>query len=292
MECYSKSISYPESIMRTFHLAQINVGRALGPMDSAIMADFVAQLPAVNKIADETPGFVWRLQGETGDATEFKPFPEDDRMQMNASVWESIEALRAFVYRSSHVQPLRERARWFEKPTTPHMALWWIPAGHIPTVADFVERLEYLRAHGESPVAFSFARPFPMPEAPSIEPAEGEDLPAVVYEGRRFRTRSNSPTGTCTPETVFHYRQSASRVWATYGGGPVRFGSLVAVADRSGVLDMRYHHVDPAGEFRTGRCQSRPEVLDDGRLRLHESWQWTNGDQSSGHAITEEVIEA
>jgi Domain of unknown function (DUF3291) len=257
-------------------------------MDSPIMADFVAQLPAINKLAEESPGFVWRLQGESGDATGIRPY-EDPEMALNASVWESVEHLRDYVYRSAHVQPLRDRTQWFEKPREPHMALWWIPAGHIPTVAECVERLDFLRTHGETPVAFTFARPYPVPEAPELV-LHADGSPAVSYDGRRFRNRSNSPNGTCSPETEFHYHQSDSHVWATYAGGQVRFGSLVAVADPAGVLDMRYHHVDSAGEFRTGKCVSRPEILDDGRLRLHERWQWTNGDQSSGHAIIEEVV--
>jgi Domain of unknown function (DUF3291) len=260
-------------------------------MDSPIMAGFAAQLPAMNKLAEESPGFVWRLQEESGDATSIHAF-QDPMMLMNASVWESVESLRDYVYRSGHLQPLRDRTQWFEKPREPHMALWWIPAGHIPSIAECIERLEFLRTHGETPVAFSFARPVPAPEAPEFtrDRSEASVAAPFSYDGRRFRNRSNSPNGTCSPETEFHYHQSASRVWATYAGGQVRFGSLMAVADPEGVLDVRYHHVDSAGEFRTGKCVSQPEILEDGRLRVHERWQWTNGDQSSGHAIIEEVV--
>jgi hypothetical protein len=117
---------------KTWHLAQINVGRARGAMDSPVMAGFAAQLETINQLAESTPGFVWRLKDEAGDATSFRIF-EDPMMMVNASVWESIEALRDFVYRSSHSQVMRGRAEWFEKPGEAYMALWWVPAGHIPT---------------------------------------------------------------------------------------------------------------------------------------------------------------
>jgi hypothetical protein len=140
----------------------------LGPIDSPVMADFVAQLPVINKIADESPGFVWRLQEETGDSTGIRAF-DDAMMLVNASVWETVEALQEFVYRTGHIQPLRRRTEWFEKPSEAHMVLWWIPAGHIPSIAECLERLERIRAHGETEFAFSFKRPFPIPETKAAE---------------------------------------------------------------------------------------------------------------------------
>jgi len=132
------------------------------------MAGFVAQLAAINKVADESPGFVWRLQDGAGDATSFHAF-DDPLMLLNFSIWESVEALRDFVYAGGHVQPLRRRAEWFEKPTEAHMVLWWIPAGHIPSIAECLERLEGIRTRGETEFAFSFKRPFPAPEAKTAE---------------------------------------------------------------------------------------------------------------------------
>lgn len=138
-------------------------------MDSPIMSGFVAQLDAVNKIAEESPGFVWRLKDESGNATAIRPFA-DPEMAVNVSVWESIEALKEFVYRSAHMGVLRQREQWFEKPTEAHMAMWWVPAGHIPSLEECKERLQHRRTHGDTPFAFSFARSFPMPETePEIE---------------------------------------------------------------------------------------------------------------------------
>jgi hypothetical protein len=106
---------------------------------------------------------------------------------------------------------------------------------------------------------------------------------------RCFATGENSPNGDADARTRFYYRQNGGRVWATYKGGRVRFGSLVAAGIQSGGLDVRYHHVDVDGELRTGSCASMPEVLPDGRIRLIEEWQWTNGDGSRGSSVLEEV---
>ena len=156
--------------MGQFHLAQLNIGRIRGPIDSEIMAGFVALLDSVNALADQSAGFVWRLQDSAGDATSFRPFDDDASMLVNMSVWDSVETLRAFVYKSAHSEPLRRRAEWFERPTQAYTALWWIPAGHIPSIAEAVERLEYRRAHGDTPYAFSFATPFPPPGSEHVIP--------------------------------------------------------------------------------------------------------------------------
>ena len=150
--------------MPTYHLAQINIARMLAPIDDPIMAEFVAQLAAVNALADASPGFVWRLQTESGDATSVKVF-DDDRIIVNMSVWESVESLSEYAYKSAHAGVMRDRKRWFEKFDGPYMALWWIPAGHIPTAQEGRERLEHLRQHGETEFAFTFKRVF----SPAIE---------------------------------------------------------------------------------------------------------------------------
>jgi hypothetical protein len=156
--------------MPGFHLAQINIGRMLGSSDSPVMAGFFSQLDAVNRVADESPGFVWRLKDEAGNATAIRAF-DDPMLIVNVSVWESIDALKEFVYRSAHMGVLRSRAEWFEKPTQAHMAVWWVPAGHIPSLEECKERLEHRRAHGDTPFAFSFARAFPMPEIEKVAEA-------------------------------------------------------------------------------------------------------------------------
>ena len=267
-----------------YHLAQINIARMIAPLDSPAMAGFVAQLEPVNALADRSPGFVWRLQSEGGDATTIQAF-DDPLILVNMSVWESPEQLREFVYKSGHLAPLRDRTQWFEKPSEAHLAMWWVPAGHIPGVAEARERLEFRRRHGDTAMAFSFGKQFPAPDEPD---ATGEPLP-LSFNNRIFISAANTPNGDCNSETQFEYRQCDDRVWATYRGGRVNFGSLVAIGDGQGRLDMRYQHVDGSGRIRTGKCTATPETLPDGRLRLHEQWQWTSGDYSAGRSIVEEV---
>jgi len=146
------------------HLAQINIGRMRAALADPVMAGFVAQLDAVNARADATPGFVWRLVGDGGDATSIRPYA-DPMIIINMSVWESLDALRGYVYAGQHATVLRQRSQWFEKFDGPYYALWWVPVGHIPTVAEGVERLEHLRAHGPSDRAFWFPRPAAPPRA-------------------------------------------------------------------------------------------------------------------------------
>ena len=149
--------------MSTYHIAQINIGRILAAIDDPLMAEFVLQLAPINAIADSTPGFVWRLQTDSGDATSIRIY-DDDRIAINMSVWESVDALREFAYKSQHAGVMRDRKRWFEKFDGPYMAMWWIPAGHIPTPQEGRERLEHLRQHGDTSYAFSFKNIFPQPE--------------------------------------------------------------------------------------------------------------------------------
>ncbi len=110
----------------------------------------------------------------------------------------------------------------------------------------------------------------------------------INYDGRTFASLRNSGTGEVGAETRFHYHQNEKLVWAEYAGGGITLGHLVAVCADDGSLDMRYHHVNASGELMTGICISTPQILTDGRLRLHEKWQWTSGDQSSGESIIEE----
>lgn len=145
-------------------LAQINVARMLYPLTDPGMSGFVAQLDRINALADRAPGFVWRLQDDSGNATGLRPF-DDQMVIVNMSVWRSPEALFDFVYRSAHNEVMRRRKAWFEKPTRAHMALWWLPAGEIPSVAEGKARLEHLREHGPGPHAFTLKQPFPRPAA-------------------------------------------------------------------------------------------------------------------------------
>jgi hypothetical protein len=165
--------------MARYHLAQVNIGRMRAPIGDPIMEGFRTQLDPVNALADRSPGFVWRLQTEEGNATAIRPYADDDRMAINMSVWDSLESLRNYVYQSAHVAPLRDRKQWFEPLDGPIVALWWIPAGHIPSVAEAIERLEILKARGPSPEAFTFRQPFP---APGDEQPEGMGLDASFCE--------------------------------------------------------------------------------------------------------------
>jgi heme-degrading monooxygenase HmoA len=148
--------------MSKFHLAQINIGRLLAPLDDPLIADFVAQLDEINALAERSPGFVWRLQTQEGNATDLRPY-EDDRIIVNMSVWESIEQLKDYVYRSAHTEALKRRREWFEKFDGTFLALWWVEAGHLPTIEEAKQRLNHLHKHGESEFAFSFKNPFPPP---------------------------------------------------------------------------------------------------------------------------------
>lgn len=148
--------------MNDYHLAQINIARMLAPIDDPRMADFVAQLPPINTLAEQSPGFVWRLQSEGGDATSIKVY-DDDMIIINLTVWDCVDSLREYVYKSAHHGVLRERKRWFEKFDGPYYALWWVTAGHLPDPQEGKERLEYLRQHGDTSHAFSFKHVFSMP---------------------------------------------------------------------------------------------------------------------------------
>ena len=145
-----------------FHLAQINTARAVASLDDPVMEGFVSQLEQVNALADESPGFVWRLADESGNAaTDIHAF-DDERILVNMSVWESLEALRQFSYRGRHASLLRDRGKWFE-PGSTLLTLWWIAAGSVPSVEDAKRKLEFLEANGPTPAAFTFKDRFPPP---------------------------------------------------------------------------------------------------------------------------------
>jgi hypothetical protein len=145
--------------MTGFHLAQINVARALAPLDSPDLAGFVERLDDINALADRSPGFVWRLQSDSGNATDIQ-VSADPQVIVNLSVWRDLDALFAYVYRSDHLQVMSQRRKWFEKPAGAFMALWWLPAGTLPSVEDGMARLARLDRQGPTPEAFTFKRPF------------------------------------------------------------------------------------------------------------------------------------
>lgn len=149
--------------MIDFHLAQLNIARTFASsLEDPVLADFMAQLDAVNALADSSPGFVWRLQDESGNATGIDGY-DDPKVIVNMSVWESAEALFEFTYKTAHAKVLARRADWFEKFDGPHMVLWWVPAGHRPTIEEARECLDRLVAHGPSPECFTFRQRHPAP---------------------------------------------------------------------------------------------------------------------------------
>jgi hypothetical protein len=159
-----------------FELAQVNVARLREPLDSPLLADFVAALAPINELADHSPGFVWRLQTEDGDATAIRAF-DDDLILVNMSVWASLDALAEFVYRSAHAGVMRNRRTWFERTLEAFVALWWVPAGHQPTPEEAKGRLEHLRLNGPTLEAFTFRHPF-APSGASAPRAVDEACPA------------------------------------------------------------------------------------------------------------------
>ena len=141
------------------HLAQLNIARPRGPLDGPVMAEFMANLDRINALGDASPGFVWRLQGEDGNATALEqPFGPD--IIVNLTVWQDLDSLRAFVFRTEHVAFLRRRAEWFERLAGPPTVLWWVPAGHRPTLPEAKARLDLLTGSGPTAAAFTFARAF------------------------------------------------------------------------------------------------------------------------------------
>ena len=150
--------------MTNLYIAQVNIARMKAPLDDPLMASFVARLDEINALADQSPGFVWRLQTPAGNATYLRPY-DDDRILVNMSVWDTIEHLQEYVYRTAHAELLRQRHAWFEKFGGAYVALWWVPAGHRPGMDEAKKRLAHLETHGPTPFAFTFRRSFPADEA-------------------------------------------------------------------------------------------------------------------------------
>jgi hypothetical protein len=150
-----------------YQLAQINIARLVAPIDDPKVAEFVAQLEPINAIADKARGFVWRLKSESGNATDIT-YNDDPFIIVNMSVWQSLGTLREYAYKSDHMKVFRDRAKWFEKMDKPHYCLWWIAAGHIPTVAQGRERLEHYQKNGATLYSFWFSQEFPAPADESV----------------------------------------------------------------------------------------------------------------------------
>ena len=156
------AIEIDGSSVRSWQLAQINVGRLAALRDDPRVAPFFAALDRVNALAESSPGFVWRLQGEGGNATDLQP-TADPLFIVNMSVWADADALFAFVYRSGHAPEMARRREYFERFEGAYQALWWVPAGHVPSVDEGLSRLWRLDRYGPTPQAFTFRSRFPAP---------------------------------------------------------------------------------------------------------------------------------
>lgn len=145
--------------MSSYHLAQLNIARMKYPAESPEMADFMNNLDRINALAESSPGFIWRLQTDEGDATGIDYFGPD--ILVNMSVWRDSKSLHDYVYRTSHAQIMSRRKEWFERFEEAYTVLWWIPAGDLPTLDEANEKLELLRANGPTAAAFTFKLEFP-----------------------------------------------------------------------------------------------------------------------------------
>lgn len=143
-------------------LAQLNIARIRAPLESDSMRGFVDNLDRINALAESSPGFVWRLQTEEGDATALRPFDDDDLL-VNLSVWRDVESLRSFVFHTVHSDFLQRRREWFQRMEEAYTVLWWVAPGELPTIDDAIRRLGLLRERGPSAQAFTFREPFPAP---------------------------------------------------------------------------------------------------------------------------------
>lgn len=153
-----------------WHIAQINVGTTRYATDDERLHGFMSRLDAINALADGSPGFVWRLQSDSGNATDID-VGGDPKFIVNMSVWKSIDALAEYVYRSAHREVMINRREWFERPEGAYQALWWVPAGHRPEPEEGLERLDVLRRDGPTALAFTFQKTFPPPEVPQASEA-------------------------------------------------------------------------------------------------------------------------
>jgi Domain of unknown function (DUF3291) len=149
--------------MSQYQLAQLNVATMKFPLQSAGMADFVANLDRINALAESSPGFVWRLQSDAGNATALRPLGES--CLINLSVWDDAASLNAYVYRSAHAQIMRRRNEWFEHSITAYVVLWWVSKGHRPAIDEALQKLALLRERGATADAFSFRQAFRAPDA-------------------------------------------------------------------------------------------------------------------------------
>ena len=163
--------------MSKYELAQLNIARMVAPLESPVLKDFVDNLDRINALAEDSPGYVWRLQTDDGDATGFRPFGEE--YLVNLSVWKDVESLHQYVYRTAHAKIMARRKEWFSRMREAYTVLWWVPEGHRPTVAEAKAKLQLLRANGPTAEAFTFKKPYAKPEESAGVAPFDDSCPAV-----------------------------------------------------------------------------------------------------------------
>lgn len=222
-----------------FHVAQINIGTLVAPADDPQVAPFMEALDRVNAIADAAPGFVWRLQTDDGNATSIQAF-DDPRTLVNMSVWESVEHLKDYVYRTDHAEFFRRRAEWFEADAR-RVAVWWSPAGELPQLDDAIRRLDFLDARGPSPYAFGFGRP-PAPLAIERTRLDDPDTMALVLrlndELEAVATEPGENHFTLDPADVVGDRGAMVR--ARFDGTLVGCGAVRRIAPEVGEIKRMF----------------------------------------------------
>ena len=158
--------------MPKYQLAQLNIAKLREPLDSPAMADFVANLDRINALAEATPGFVWRLKDDEGNAEATRVFGEE--FLVNLSVWENVVSLSNYVYQSGHVEIMRRRREWFDKMEEAYAVLWWVPKDHRPPAEEARERLAHLREFGATLRAFTFKDAFDAPDDEHVSKISAE----------------------------------------------------------------------------------------------------------------------
>jgi GNAT superfamily N-acetyltransferase len=225
------------------HIAQINIGTMVAPTDDPAVAEFMDNLERINAVADAAPGFVWRLQTESGNATEIQIFP-DPLTLVNMSVWESVETLKDYVYRSGHVDFFRRRAEWFE-PDAKRVALWHVRAGAVPELDEAVRRVEFLERNGSTAYAFGFGKP-PIPlvfELTSPDDSDTADLIGRLdHELAVVATHPNENHFRLEPDEVRGDRGRMVR--ARFGEQLVGCGAVRGLGDGAGEIKRMF--VDPS----------------------------------------------
>jgi GNAT superfamily N-acetyltransferase len=225
------------------HVAQINIGTMLAATDDPAVAEFMDNLERINAVADAAPGFVWRLQSDAGNATDIQIFPNPLTL-VNMSVWESVEALKEYVYRSEHVDFFSRRAEWFERGAK-RVALWHVPDGEIPELDEAVRRVEFCERNGATPYAFGFGRtptPLLFEATTPDEPGTVELIERLNHELAVVATHPNENHFGLSAEEVGGERGRMVR--ARYGEQLVACGAVRDIGDGAGEIKRMF--VDPS----------------------------------------------